>query len=79
MFIKGIDFEGTECLVPVKDIKKIMLLKYDYEVEREFPFVVTCILVDPASGESEWITLGEYQTEAAAQSKFTQLERDLGQ
>lgn len=79
MFIKGIDSEGTQCLLPTKDIKKILLLKFNYEVGLEFPFVVTCILVDPTSGELEWITLGEYQTEAAAQTRFTQLERDLAQ
>lgn len=77
MFIKGSDSEGTQCLIPVKDISKILLLKYDYEVEREYPFVVSAI-VDLPNEACEWITLGEYQTEAAAMAKFGELERKLG-
>lgn len=67
-FLRAINDEGQPCLVNTNEIATIILMEYD---EREFPFAILAWVKE----DEHWVTFGEFETEAAAEAKFTQIER----
>lgn len=67
-FLRAKDPEDNLCLVDTKDLGPIILMKYD---DREPQYAIRAWVRE----EDHWVTFGEFETEAAALSKFGQIER----
>lgn len=67
-FLRAKTDEDDPCLINSKDIGLIVLMNDKTE---EFPYAIRAWI----SAEERWITFGEFETEAAAEAKFSAIER----
>ena len=67
-FLRARNDEDYPCLVNTNELSTIILMKYD---EREFPYAIRAWV----KTDERWVTFGEFETEAAAEAKFNQIER----